>query len=283
MSPNRSREVAGLPVAPLGPGPGFEPRSARAAKRLPPNDFCARPRRLRPGSGCGARAWRAYPPRGLHGLLFFLNKPAPRAHAPPGGRSLGRPQREQPGLLGEAGFASPGAGGFQLSPDFLRNLLSWKVLARPVAAHLRSTPPHPARRLWVWGDGRGRLRGLQACRLELGPGVARRRPVPPVAGPALSSPGGALGGLVRPPAHQVALTPCPRSHPAEAAAGAHHLHALAAGRPRGAVRQDPLPRHLHARGGGAQDQPAGVQSPGARSWASGVGVGTLGLVGEDPA
>lgn len=55
----------------------------------------------------------------------------------------------------------------------------------------------------------------------------------------------------------------PFSHPAEAATRAHHLHALSAGRARGALRQDSLPRHLHARGGGAQDQPARVQSTGA--------------------
>ncbi|KAI2523588.1 OTX1 isoform 5 [Pan troglodytes] len=34
---------------------------------------------------------------------------------------------------------------------------------------------------------------------------------------------------------------CPRSHSAEAAAGAHHLHAFTAGRARGALRQDSLP------------------------------------------
>lgn len=81
------------------------------------------------------------------------------------------------------------------------------------------------------------------------------------------------------------LTPgalaCPRSHPAEAATGAHHLHALTAGRARGAVRKDSLPRHLHARGGGAQDQPARVQSPGAHSWGFRVWVGTWEPVRKD--
>lgn len=81
------------------------------------------------------------------------------------------------------------------------------------------------------------------------------------------------------------LTPgalaCPLSHPAEAATGAHHLHALTAGRARGAVRKDSLPRHLHARGGGTQDQPARVQSPGARSWGSRGRVGTQEPVWKD--
>lgn len=94
-----------------------------------------------------------------------------------------------------------------------------------------------------------------------------------------------LGVASRGSPHGPPLTPsalaCPRSHPAEAATGAHHLHALTAGRARGAVRKDSLPRHLHARGGGSQDQPARVQSPGARSWGSRVRVGTLGPVGKN--
>ena len=53
-----------------------------------------------------------------------------------------------------------------------------------------------------------------------------------------------------------------RSDSPEAAAGADHLHPLSARRPGVSVRKDPVPGHLHAGGGGAEDQPAGVQSPG---------------------
>lgn len=52
------------------------------------------------------------------------------------------------------------------------------------------------------------------------------------------------------------------SDPQEAAEGADHLHPLPARRPGGSVRQNPVPGHLHAGGGGAENQPAGVQSPG---------------------
>lgn len=53
-----------------------------------------------------------------------------------------------------------------------------------------------------------------------------------------------------------------RSHPPKAAAGAHHLHPGAAGCAGGPFCQDPLPRHLHAGGGGVENQPARVQSAG---------------------
>ena len=53
-----------------------------------------------------------------------------------------------------------------------------------------------------------------------------------------------------------------RSDSPEAATGADYLHPLSARRPGVSVRKDPVPGHLHAGGGGAEDQPAGVQSPG---------------------
>lgn len=55
---------------------------------------------------------------------------------------------------------------------------------------------------------------------------------------------------------------CIFSHPQEAAQRAHHLHQDTAGHPGGAVLQNPLPRHLHERGGGPEDQPARVTCSG---------------------
>ena len=48
----------------------------------------------------------------------------------------------------------------------------------------------------------------------------------------------------------------------EAAPGEDHLHAPAARHPGGPLPEDEVPRHLHARGGGHQDQPARESSPG---------------------
>lgn len=53
-----------------------------------------------------------------------------------------------------------------------------------------------------------------------------------------------------------------RSDSSEAAEGAHYFHPLTARCSGGAVRQDPVPGHLHEGRGGAEDQPAGVQSSG---------------------
>lgn len=58
------------------------------------------------------------------------------------------------------------------------------------------------------------------------------------------------------------LCVCVLSQPAEAAQGADHFHPDAAGHPGVAVCQDALPGHLHAGGGGAENQPARVQSAG---------------------
>ena len=56
-----------------------------------------------------------------------------------------------------------------------------------------------------------------------------------------------------------------RSNTKEAEAREDDLHARSAGRAREPVRQDALPRHLHARGGGPQDQPARVPRSGEAS------------------
>lgn len=54
-------------------------------------------------------------------------------------------------------------------------------------------------------------------------------PTMPVAPGGVWGPGVTTAGMLFP------------SHPAEAAAGAHHLHPLAAGRAGGTLRQDPVP------------------------------------------
>lgn len=41
-----------------------------------------------------------------------------------------------------------------------------------------------------------------------------------------------------------------------------YFYARPVGRSGGVVRQNALPGHIHARGGGAENQPAGVSSPG---------------------
>lgn len=53
-----------------------------------------------------------------------------------------------------------------------------------------------------------------------------------------------------------------RSKHSQAAQRAHDLHQSPTGRAGGTLRQDTLPGHLHARGGGPKDQPAWIQSAG---------------------
>ena len=53
--------------------------------------------------------------------------------------------------------------------------------------------------------------------------------------------------------------------PKEAETGTDDVHPRATGRSRSALRQDSLPRHLHARRGRPQDQPARIQGPGENS------------------
>lgn len=53
-----------------------------------------------------------------------------------------------------------------------------------------------------------------------------------------------------------------RREPSETASGAHHVHAHAAGHPGVSVRQNAVSGHFHEGGGGAEDQPARVQSAG---------------------
>ena len=53
-----------------------------------------------------------------------------------------------------------------------------------------------------------------------------------------------------------------RSDTEETEAREDDLHARPAGRAGEPVRQDALPRHLHARGGGPEDQPARVPRAG---------------------
>ena len=61
-----------------------------------------------------------------------------------------------------------------------------------------------------------------------------------------------------------------RSDSQEAAAGTDHLHPLAARCPGGSVRQNPVPGHLHAGGGRAENQPARVQSPGEKCFKNAI-------------
>lgn len=60
----------------------------------------------------------------------------------------------------------------------------------------------------------------------------------------------------------IGLNVCTSREPAEAAPGADHLHPDTARHPGVVVRQDALPGHLHEGGGGAENQPARVQSAG---------------------
>lgn len=46
------------------------------------------------------------------------------------------------------------------------------------------------------------------------------------------------------------------SHSEEAAEGAHYLYAHAAGHPRSPVYQNTVPRHIHERRGGPENQPS---------------------------
>lgn len=57
-----------------------------------------------------------------------------------------------------------------------------------------------------------------------------------------------------------------RSNSQEAAPGADNLHPLPARRPGGSVRQNPVPGHLHAGGGGTENQLTWVQSPGKKKY-----------------
>ena len=51
-----------------------------------------------------------------------------------------------------------------------------------------------------------------------------------------------------------------RSFPAQTASRTNDFHSSSIGRLGIAVREDPIPGHLHEGGGGAQNQSAGVQS-----------------------